>query len=592
MHQAKSNPTKELGNTISTYWYAVNLWQAGDWEALIELETDQLDNEYEKQNVQAFKLVAYLQHNEVTQAKKLLSEQISKSNPFLRKAMLASVYNVLGKARALQDKRAKAEEHYIASLQLSDGSNLPLAVYKTRVLEQNAQAGLKKEFTEIQCEQNSIKIENTQKKHFTKDVTFCLWLNLHNWPQDWTQIVGKLKNNTENEFCLRIKNKHEGQFYYGQGKKTILLNSWVPNDAFQVNQWVHLAVVKKYDKHSRLYVDGIIRSERDISGMGAAGFVARKVELLGNQDTGRFLDANIQHFYLYDRALSSADVCKLMRKAPPRLNLEQVMEEISYTNNLLPMENLALKRAMQIRSSAASRVRSLDYHQLIDALPGKTLTLVVIGANDGKYNDPLFEYVRSSSRETQLLLVEPQPQLITYLKENYAFHPKAHIVNCAIGEKGQLLLYRVKPEYWGKLNVPYANERGWPIYRAPSGVTSASKQHVKQWLKKYLTADNLEDAIEEVTVPCKSLCTLLEEKGLSQEIDLLQIDTEGFDDVIIYSSLSKKIKPKIIYFETDHLDFSSAQRLYKFLEEYEYRVFKAAENTIALADDVVFNYAF
>ncbi|MCK0770239.1 LamG-like jellyroll fold domain-containing protein [Chromohalobacter canadensis] len=592
MYQAISDPRKYIKNITSMYWHAINLWQAGDWEALKELDADQLDNEYEKQDVQLFKLVAYLQNNEVIQAKKLLREKFGKSSVPLRRAVLASVYNVLGKARALQDNRAKAEEHYIAALNLSGGINLPLSVYKTRVLEQNAQVGLDEKTTEIQCERLSVELEHTQNRPFNEDLTFCLWLNLRSWPQEWTQIVGKLKTDTENEFCLRIKNKYEGQFYCGKKGKAVVLNSWAPNDSFKLNRWVHLAVVKESDKNSRLYVDGIIRSERDISGMGGADIVASKVELLGNKNSGRSLDANVQKFYLYDRALSSSDICQLMRELPPKLNMDHAEGEISYTDNILPMDNLALKRAMQIRSSAASRVRSLDYHKLIDALPGKMLTLVVVGANDGKYNDPLFEYVRTTKRDTQLLLVEPQSQLITYLKENYAFHPNAHIVNCAIEGKGQLTLYRVKSEYWKELNVPYARERKWPIYRAPSGVTSANKNHVKQWLKKHLAAESLEDAIEEVIVPCESLCTLLKEKGFSREIDLLQIDTEGFDDAIIYSTLSDGIKPKIIYFEANHFSFSSVQRLYKFLEECGYRVFQAAENAIALAEDVDFCYEY
>src|SRR5690606_3854332 len=123
----------------------------------------------------------------------------------------------------------------------------------------------------------------------------------------------------------------------------------------------------------------------------------------------------------------------------------------------------------------------------------------------------------------------PQQQLIPYLQENYHFHPNKHIVNAAVGQEGLMTLYGVKQKYWKELNVPYATERGWPEYRAPTGVTSASKAHVATWLKKHLPKVETDDAIEEFAVPSHSLESILQEAGVEGPLDVLQIDTEGFD---------------------------------------------------------------
>src|SRR5690606_29641816 len=122
-------------------------------------------------------------------------------------------------------------------------------------------------------------------------------------------------------------------------------------------------------------------------------------------------------------------------------------------------------------------------------------------------------------RHNTVVLIEPQQQLIPYLQENYRFHPSAHIVNAAIGQEGEMTLYGVKKEYWGRLDVPYAKERGWPDYRAPTGIASGSKAHVANWLKKHLPEVNADDAIEAFTVNSQSLDRALRSVGVHRPID-------------------------------------------------------------------------
>ncbi len=178
----------------------------------------------------------------------------------------------------------------------------------------------------------------------------------------------------------------------------------------------------------------------------------------------------------------------------------------------------------------------------------RRLRVVQVGANDGYFNDPLYPALSKYPDRTDILLIEPQKDLIPYLIETYRFHPSAIIHNGAIGAQGELTLYRVKKEYWSSLQVPYAT--GWPEYRAPTGVTSSNRQHVETWLSGIGTPSNaIPSMIGKEQAQCAPLLQVLEAYGWTGEIDVLQIDAEGFDDVVIYQSSIDVIRPSVINFE-------------------------------------------
>ncbi len=116
-------------------------------------------------------------------------------------------------------------------------------------------------------------------------------------------------------------------------------------------------------------------------------------------------------------------------------------------------------------------------------VPGAMINIVQVGANDGVINDPLHGFLKAHPAATRVILVEPQAALIPVLRQAYACHPGAVIVQAAVGPVGPLLLHRVRPECWGDLVVPYA--AGWPEYRAPTGVTSARRDTVLAWVAQH-----------------------------------------------------------------------------------------------------------
>lgn len=216
------------------------------------------------------------------------------------------------------------------------------------------------------------------------------------------------------------------------------------------------------------------------------------------------------------------------------------------------------------------------YHIAMQALSSKCnpLVIVQVGANDGRINDPIHGFVKRRAEDTRLVLIEPQTQILPYLRESYAFHKNHHIVNCAVGQQDSLTLHIVDPKIWDQLSVLYAED--WPSYRAPTGVTSAHRADVVRWLTKFVPHDVDADAhVLELTVPCKTLPQLLKGEGLEVRADVLQIDAEGFDDEVIYASDIAKLQPSIIFFEAHRMRQTDAGRkrldaLRKHLKFYNY----------------------
>ena len=207
------------------------------------------------------------------------------------------------------------------------------------------------------------------------------------------------------------------------------------------------------------------------------------------------------------------------------------------------------------------------------------LNIVVIGANDGKTNDPIYDFNMTRSGATRVLLIEPNKMLLPYLQKNYSSHPSHQIANCAIGEEGILSLYAIKEKVWDNFQPDYA--KGWPPYRAATGLTSAIRSH----LEKALIKENLDpdSSIDVLNIPARQLKTLLEELKWPISIDVLQIDAEGYDDVVIYNSDLSYIKPGIIYFESHNMSEEKGKSLERYLSSKGYRTYKVRGDSLAVA---------
>jgi len=162
----------------------------------------------------------------------------------------------------------------------------------------------------------------------------------------------------------------------------------------------------------------------------------------------------------------------------------------------------------------------------------KTLAFIQIGANDGVMNDPVYEFVTKNSKSVSGFVLEPLPEVFSKLVKNYAAFPKILPLNLAIhNTQDEMPLYQVKPEYFSML----------PEFAR--GIASFDSEH---WKKTLLVPDS--SYLQTTLVKCISFHRLIREYDID-EIDLLLIDTEGYDFNILMDIDFERYKPRIIRFE-------------------------------------------
>lgn len=158
------------------------------------------------------------------------------------------------------------------------------------------------------------------------------------------------------------------------------------------------------------------------------------------------------------------------------------------------------------------------------------LFFIQIGACDGISFDPIYRFMTRNYPRTRGIVIEPLRDYFKQLQLNYRRYP--HIISLNVGihnTETDMILYRVAPVTMKDL--PSFNK----------GISSFNKNHHKL----FGTPSNV---IIPERVPCISFGQLLKNHQI-RKIDLLQIDTEGYDAEIILNIDFAFIKPSIIRFE-------------------------------------------
>ncbi len=170
---------------------------------------------------------------------------------------------------------------------------------------------------------------------------------------------------------------------------------------------------------------------------------------------------------------------------------------------------------------------ALLWHRLHRSNPFR---FVQIGACDGVRFDPIHRFIVANHTRVRGVVVEPLPDLFESLCRTYAPYPGITPVNCAIhNSASSMTLYRVRPDQQSSLPE-------WAV-----GVASFDREH-------HVRLGIPESSITPVEVPCKTVTQLLAEAGLDS-LDLLQIDTEGYDAEIILGLDPSRLRPTVIRFE-------------------------------------------
>ncbi len=197
-------------------------------------------------------------------------------------------------------------------------------------------------------------------------------------------------------------------------------------------------------------------------------------------------------------------------------------------------------------------------------LQNEVFFFIQIGSNDGKSGDPIFEYVKKY--KWQGILVEPVTYIFEKLKDTYKNTAGLFFENSAIDkEDGYKTFYRVKendnPEnpYWYDQLGSFKKE-----------VVEKHKEAIPDFDKNFISEK----------IKCLSFSNLLKKYNV-EKIDVLHIDTEGYDYELIKLVPFQKVRPKMILYEHKHLSISDIKECRSFLIKHGYNLLETDTDTFA-----------
>jgi FkbM family methyltransferase len=166
------------------------------------------------------------------------------------------------------------------------------------------------------------------------------------------------------------------------------------------------------------------------------------------------------------------------------------------------------------------------------SLLNRKINLLQVGACDGVTSDSIFSYIKSGA--INAFLVEPSKLNFSKLADFYQGTSNAVLINSAVADKNEVrTFYSIKDEGRWK-------DSGWARQLA-----SFYKEHL-------LKHDILPDEIKEEQVNCQTLDSIVKQHQITN-LDVLLIDTEGYDGEIVKMALAQNILPNFIAFENAQL---------------------------------------
>lgn len=204
--------------------------------------------------------------------------------------------------------------------------------------------------------------------------------------------------------------------------------------------------------------------------------------------------------------------------------------------------------------------------------------VVQVGSNDGFNHDPIHKFIKRD--KWQGILLEPQKEVFeNYLKKLHAKSEGINTINAALHyQDGTSPIYQIS----------FSNARwatGLSSLDRPAMEKAADSDYVKACARNEgidLPA-TIGERIKEEKISSISPETLLSKYHI-QEIDWLQIDTEGFDFNIIKMFNIAKTRPKVIVFEQYQLSETERLECFKHLKDHSYRIKEYGRDALAILE--------
>lgn len=195
-----------------------------------------------------------------------------------------------------------------------------------------------------------------------------------------------------------------------------------------------------------------------------------------------------------------------------------------------------------------------------------------IGANDGIKDDPIHNFVINNKWKG--ILVEPLPDTFNMLQKNYAeAQDRLTFENVAVSNKsGELPFYIVN------------NSENLNYHFDFTAFSSFSKDVLIKNFKDY---PEIVKNIEEIKIKTTTIHELLIKHSVSH-VDLLLIDTEGYDFEILKTIDFNNFRPDLIIFEVSNLNRKDFNKSIEILKKNEYKLYINYIDCIALKKNINF----
>ena len=191
---------------------------------------------------------------------------------------------------------------------------------------------------------------------------------------------------------------------------------------------------------------------------------------------------------------------------------------------------------------------------------------VQVGSNDGVQGDPLYDLVLSRTT-WRGIFIEPIDYLFRRLRQNYGDSPRFVFENVAISTRRE-----TKKFYY--VSEKARTERDLPYWHDQLG--SFDKTHITKML-----GDDMSSYIIEEDVECHPLQDVFDRNRVAG-IDLIHIDTEGFDYQVLSQLDINRYKPSVILFEHHLLTDEEFVKSRELLRTTGYRIHEYGNDTLAL----------
>lgn len=191
---------------------------------------------------------------------------------------------------------------------------------------------------------------------------------------------------------------------------------------------------------------------------------------------------------------------------------------------------------------------------------------VQVGSNDGIQLDPLRAEILH--RRWRGIMVEPVPYVFERLVANYGHLDHLAFENVAIADADGTAEFHYLPQAESGADIPE-----W--YDA----LGSFRREVVLSHRRFIP--DIDERIASMTVPTVTFDTLCARHGL-ETVDVVQIDTEGYDYEVIRRIDFERYRPEIVLYEHLHLDASDRGACERLLADAGFELLSNGMDTLAI----------